>query len=272
MRPAVARDDRGVRARPELRRVGLVDRGLQRHLAVRRRQRHELRRRQRELADEGVLIAENGAQFAAVAQRAQRRRCGFVRGTVGVDEGLALAVNHDAVYTWLLGDALRRSSAEAHPEKVPLQPRALIGADEVDQAALLIDCSHFLHLPRPAGERLQAGLRVVDVQVPESTSLTGPKELSRVPQGLEHVVDVDPDVCLLPDHNLRAARGRVAPQDCQLGLLTVYHLHGEAAVWEPLHAGEVEILAEGPRQIEGLRPRYAPAGRRIRRRCGGGLC
>mmetsp|Transcript_56208 Transcript_56208/g.182415 ORF Transcript_56208/g.182415 Transcript_56208/m.182415 type:complete len:421 (+) Transcript_56208:323-1585(+) len=260
---AVARHDRRVGSRAVLGGIWLVDRSLQRHLAVCRRERHKFRRVQIQLVDQRILVAEDGGDLLAVAKRSQRRGGGLVHRAVHIHKGLALGVDHHAVRALLCGDSFRLASCEGHAVEVATHPALLACAREVHQAAILVDGLHALHDKGAAGEGPQvAGLRLVDVQLPEPCALARPKQLAGLANGLQHVVDVDPDVRLLCPQHLRTSSCRVQPEHCQLGLLPVHHLHGQGAIWQPLHACQVEVPAERPGQVELLRSRHPIVGPR----------
>mmetsp|Transcript_63641 Transcript_63641/g.189640 ORF Transcript_63641/g.189640 Transcript_63641/m.189640 type:complete len:286 (+) Transcript_63641:962-1819(+) len=145
----------------------------------------------------------------------------------------------------------RRLSVQCHSEQMPFKPLALARTHEVHLHVLFVDGNHFLDLPVAGRQWLQPDPRVVHAEVPVARALVRPQEAAGLPDGLEHVVDIDPHVRFLHEERAGPTCLGVQLEHRQLRLLAVQHLHCERPVGQPVHAGQVEVLAKRPRQVEG---------------------
>ncbi len=132
----------------------------------------------------------------------------------------------------------------------------LFGGGEVDQPMLLVDGLDgarpgIIDVPGTRGEppHETAGV-VVQIQVFEAVARRRPDELVRVRQEGQLVVQFDPGVAGLGEHDPARPAVEVGEHEIQAALIAALALHGERpAVGQPVDAGEIDVGVRA--EIEG---------------------
>mmetsp|Transcript_7190 Transcript_7190/g.15660 ORF Transcript_7190/g.15660 Transcript_7190/m.15660 type:complete len:463 (-) Transcript_7190:1086-2474(-) len=250
MRPPIHAHCCRVRPWAELRLVRLPHCCLQGHLLVQRGEGEELRRSQVELLDLGILVAVDFPQDRPILEITKLHSHRLLRRMAYVYKTSTLCVNHDTVHSRHLSELSNLAASQGHAEEVPVYPGATV-ANEVYQAGILVNPLDIFDYPLPISQLPdELPICVIEVEVLEPCPLGGPDKLLLLLQRREAVVQIQPDVSLLPENCGDGTCLQVEVHQLQGRLLAILNLGHKRAIRHPGHAGKVEIRTEDHTQVK----------------------